>query len=151
GQKILSLPLYNFPVSTPTSDQPDLYRKMSQLAREIFGQVLAESSVDKGFSRHVDYERGVLRVGEDLYDLNSYGRVLVISIGKAAHSLVSALEARAGGRFEGIIASSVAPESQLRGFRYFQGGHPTPNAESLRAASAILKSLEAQNAASLVI
>jgi hydroxypyruvate reductase len=39
----------------------------------------------------------------------------------------------------------------LRGFRYFRGGHPTPNAESIRAASAIRATLEAQTAASVVI
>src|SRR5581483_2633441 len=39
----------------------------------------------------------------------------------------------------------------LRGFRYFHGGHPLPNAESIRAAESILKSLSAQNEASLVI
>src|SRR6185312_8283908 len=38
-----------------------------------------------------------------------------------------------------------------RGFRYFHGGHPLPNAESVRGAEAVLKSLNAQNAASLVI
>ncbi|PYX30100.1 MAG: hydroxypyruvate reductase, partial [Acidobacteria bacterium] len=37
------------------------------------------------------------------------------------------------------------------GFRYFQGGHPTPTAESIQAADAILKSLNSLNAASLVI
>jgi glycerate 2-kinase len=51
----------------------------------------------------------------------------------------------------GIVASSVAPSSQLRGFRYFLGGHPTPNSESIHAASAILKLLDAQTAASFVI
>jgi hydroxypyruvate reductase len=39
----------------------------------------------------------------------------------------------------------------VRGFRYFHGGHPTPNAESIHAAKAILKLLDAQSAASLVI
>ena len=77
--------------------------------------------------------------------------MFVVSIGKAAHSLVEALEQRAGSRFEGIIASSTEPVSQLRGFRYFHSGHPTPNADSVRAAEAMLKSLTAQNAASLVI
>ena len=52
---------------------------------------------------------------------------------------------------EGIVATSVAPGSQVRGFRYFHGGHPTPNADSIQAASTILKALNAQNAASLVI
>jgi hydroxypyruvate reductase len=39
----------------------------------------------------------------------------------------------------------------VHGFRYFRGGHPTPNADSVRAAEAILKSLNAQTASSLVI
>jgi len=52
---------------------------------------------------------------------------------------------------EGIVASSVEPASQVRGFRYFCGGHPVPNAESIYAAKAILKLLDAQTAASLVI
>jgi hydroxypyruvate reductase len=65
--------------------------------------------------------------------------------------MVSALEIQAGAIFEGIIASSVQPASQARGFRYFLGGHPTPNEESIRAAEAMLKSLSAQNASSLVI
>ena len=56
-----------------------------------------------------------------------------------------------GTSFDGIVASSVEPAGQVRGFRYFRGGHPTPNAESIRAASAIVKMLAAQTAASLVI
>jgi glycerate 2-kinase len=75
----------------------------------------------------------------------------VISIGKAAHAMVNSLEMQAGNRFEGIVASSVDPVSQVRGFRYFRGGHPLPNQESIRAAEAMLKSLSAQNASSLVI
>ena len=121
------------------------------LLRKWFEHSLERSSVEKAFARHIECERGVMRVGDDLYDLNSYSRVFVVSIGKAAHTLVEALEHRAGSRFEGIIASSTRPASQLRGFRYFQSGHPTPNADSVRAADAMLKSLTAQNAASLVI
>jgi glycerate 2-kinase len=94
----------------------------------------------------------VLRVCEDLYDLQSYTRVFVISIGKAGHTMVEALARQTGdSALEGIVASSVAPEKQIRGFRYFHGGHPMPNAESVRAASAILTALQAQTAASLVI
>ena len=96
-------------------------------------------------------EHGVLRVCDDLYDLNSFSRVFVISIGKAAHSILTALHEHTGERFQGIVASSVAPEFHVRGFRYFHGGHPLPNEESVRAADAILKSLNAQNEASLVI
>ena len=120
-------------------------------AREIFQHALEEASIPKAFARHLHCERGILRVCEDLYDLNSYARVCVVSIGKAGHTLVQALEGQVGSRLEGIVASSVDPISQVHGLRYFRGGHPTPNADSVRAAEAILKSLNAQNAASLVI
>jgi glycerate 2-kinase len=138
-----------FPVETLGVVQ--LADHMKEIARHIFDHALRESSISRAFSRHVHCERGVLRVCEDVYDLNSYSRVLVISLGKAAHSMLTALHEQTGERFEGIVASSVAPEFHIRGFRYFQGGHPLPNEESIRAADAMLKSLSAQNEASLVI
>lgn len=130
---------------------PDPNRPFRDSARAIFDYALREASISKAFGRHVNCERGILRICEDLYDLNSYSRVFVVSIGKAGHTLAEALEAQVGSRLEGIVASSVNPGSQVHGFRYFQGGHPTPNADSVRAAEAILKSLNAQTAASLVI
>jgi glycerate 2-kinase len=130
---------------------PDPNRPMRETARDIFRHALAEASISKAFARHLNCERGVLRVCEDLYDLNAYSRVFVVSIGKAGHTMVEALEAQVGSRLEGIVASSVDPGSQVHGFRYFRGGHPTPNADSVRAAEAILKSLNAQTGSSLVI
>ena len=140
---------YNRPMSSPDRERRAI--EMRVTARDLFDRALRESSVDRAFERHVCCERGILRICEDLYDLHSYNRVLVVSIGKAAHTLVSALLIQAGDNFEGIVASSVQPASQARGFRYFLGGHPTPNEESIRAAEALLKSLSAQNASSLVI
>ncbi len=124
---------------------------MRQNARDIFLHALAEASIAKGFARHVHCERGILRVREDLYDLHSYSRVLVVSLGKAGHTMAEALSVQVGASLEGIIASSVEPTSQLHGFRYFRGGHPAPNAESIQAASAMLRMLEAQPATALII
>jgi glycerate 2-kinase len=124
---------------------------MKQIARHIFEHALRESSISEAFARHVHCERGVLRICDDLYDLNSYNRVFVISMGKAAHSMLVALHEQAGERFEGIVASPVEPAFQVRGFRYFLGGHPMPNAESIRAGEAMLESLKTLNEASLVI
>jgi glycerate 2-kinase len=133
------------------ADRESQFRRMRNTAREIFAHALAEASIAKAFARHVHCERGVLRLGEDLYHLDAYSRVLVISIGKAGHTMVEALAQQVGMSLEGIVATSVEPASQVRGFRYFHGGHPTPNAESIHAANAILKALNAQTAASLVI
>src|SRR4249920_1435874 len=126
------------------ADRAKLSLDMRVTVRHLFEHALAEASIDRAFQRHVDCDRGVLRIGEDLHDLDSYNRVLVISIGEAAHAMVNSLEMQAGNRFEGIVASGVDPVSQVRGFRYFRGGHPMPNHESVRGAEAMLKSLNAQ-------
>ena len=127
-------------------------QQMRNTAVGIFRQALTEALIDKAFSRHVNCERGVLRVREDLYDLHAYSRVLVVSIGKAGNTMVEALAQQVGETsLEGIVASSVEPSTQVRGFRYFRGGHPTPNAESIHAAKAIRKALDAKTAESLVI
>lgn len=128
-----------------------LSREMRDRAGHIFQHALKAASIEKAFQRHVHCERGVLRICEDLYDLNSYSRVFTVSIGKAAHSMVQALTGQVGGSLDGIVATPVVPESQVHGFRYFLGGHPTPNEESIRAAEAILKSVAAQNASSLML
>jgi glycerate 2-kinase len=139
----------------PEPDREAQFRGMREKARAIFRHALAEASIGAGFAQHVHYERGVLRVRDDLYDLHSYSRVLVVSLGKAGHTMVEALSAQVGASLEGIVASSVPSSiqhaTQIHGFRYFHGGHPTPNAESIQAASAILRALEAQPASALVI
>jgi glycerate 2-kinase len=132
-------------------DHDALVLDMRATARHLFDRALTMSSIDRAFERHVQCDRGVLRVRDDLYDLNVFGRTLVISMGKAAHSMLRAFEMQAGDRFEGIVAGCTDPGPQLRGFRYFRGGHPTPNQESWLAAESILRSLQSQNAASLVI
>jgi glycerate 2-kinase len=143
-------------------DMPDLsselspereqqFRRMREVAREIFSYALKNASIENAFARNVHCERRVLRIGDDLHDLDFYQRVFVVSIGKAAHTMTAALEAQVGSSLEGVVASSVDPPSQVRGFRYFHGGHPTPTAESVRAAGAILKSLTALDSTSLAI
>lgn len=124
---------------------------MRATAREIFLHALAESSVEKAFARHLAFESGVLRVGEDLYPLSSYSRILAISFGKAGHRMAEILSRMAGTIIQGIIADPNPPPHQLPGYRYFAGGHPHPNAESWWAAESILKSLAALNSGSLAL
>ena len=127
------------------------FRAMRDAARSIFVEALSQASVAKGFDRHVQCERGILRVREDLYDLHAYSRVLAISLGKAGHTMVEAFTAQVGSLADGIVATPALPHSQVPGFRYFQGGHPTPNSESIQAAGAMLRAVQAQPASALVI
>ena len=125
--------------------------EMRAMAREIFARALAEASIEKAFSRHVQYERGVLRVGDDLHELSAYTRVLAVAFGKAGHRMAECLARQVGTTVQGIIADPNPPPQQLPGYRYFAGGHPQPNEESMRGAEAILKSLGALNQQSLAI
>ncbi len=135
----------------PPRATPGQLEHMRDIARQIFEHALAESSIPRAFTQHVNYSRGVLRVSEDLYDLTSYSRVVVLSIGKAAHTMVGALAEQVGTGISGIVACPEPPATQVLGFRYFQGGHPTPNAESIRAASAMLRALHGATSRWLVL
>src|SRR5229473_4337453 len=108
------------PAISPERDQQ--FRLMRDTAREIFTAALKNASIEKAFARKVHCERRVLRIGDDLYDLDSYNRVFVVSIGKAAHTMAAALDAQLGSSLEGIVATAVdaasrMPTSQIRGFR----------------------------------
>jgi len=122
-----------------------------QLLRDVFIETLAEISIPRIFSKKVDYFRGVLRIEQELYDLSSYSRVIVIAVGKAAHTMLESLIAQTGPVLEGIVVCSQPPAAQQPGFRYFLGGHPLPNAESVRSAKAILKYLTGLSEHALVI
>src|SRR5271157_3285590 len=135
----------------PSSSAPASASAVRSVAREIFLHALAESSIEKAFERNVEYVRGVLRIGQDLHDLGSYNRVRVVSLGKAAHAMAAALASKVGSGLEGIVACVADPPAQVSGFRYFRGGHPTPNAESVRAGEAILRMLEALDERSLAL
>ena len=124
---------------------------MKQVARHILEHAMRESSVGRAFQRHLGCDKDVLRICEDLYDLSSYARVFVVAVGKAAHSMLTGLYEQTGERFEGIVASPVEPEFHVRGFRYFVGGHPLPNAESIRGADAILKTVHGLGESALVL
>ncbi len=67
------------------------FARMREAAREIFAAALKNASIENAFARNVHCERRVLRIGDDLYDLDTYNRVFVVSIGKAAHNMAAAL------------------------------------------------------------
>lgn len=133
------------------SEQAVLH-EMRVAARAIFDAAWTACTMEQAFEQ-VYYERGVLQVGEDLYDLGAYTRLRVMAFGKAAQSAVTALRQRLGGGvpLDGIVSSPNLPSTQMPGWRYFQGGHPLPNEESQRAAHAMLHSLHELDEQSLAI
>src|ERR1041385_4941517 len=127
------------------------FQQMRLVVREIFKESLAQSTIAQAFARNLEYSGGTLRVCQDLYPLDSFDSVSVVSIGKGAHSLVNALAEHVTENMGGMVAGTTEPGAQVRGFRYFKGGHPLPNAESLVAGRAILRYLRNQPTNSLVL
>jgi hydroxypyruvate reductase len=137
--------------SPPDAAIGALYREMRDRVRGIFEHALLECSIPRAFARKLQHDRHYIKVGNDLYDLGAFARALVVSIGKAGHSMAEALAAIVGTGLSGVIATSAPPPAQLFGFRYFAGGHPWPNEDSLRAGESILRLLTGLTPETLVI
>lgn len=113
---------------------------------------ITDASIRSAFEKHVYHSRGVLRVCDDLYQLDSFSRVLIVALGMSAHAMTSALADQLGVLGSGIIsAPPLEGHPQIAGFRYFHGEEPVPGAESNRAAESILKSLATLDMRSLAI
>lgn len=130
---------------------PEGSAEQRHLLRRIFDDALTECSISRAFQRHVAFERGILRVGQDLYALSDYDRVFVVSIGKAAYTMVQALSEYIGTGTRGIATGPTDPERMLPGLEYFHGGHPLPNAASVKAGDTILRGLRPLTERALVI
>jgi glycerate 2-kinase len=128
-----------------------LFPVMRQWVRDIFDHALSECSIPRAFAKTVRYSDGLFHAGTNRYDLAAFSGVVVTSIGKAGHSMVEALSRIIPCQIRGIVACPDEPSSPVRGFRYFYGGHPLPNEDSLRAGSAILELLHTLSERSLMV
>jgi glycerate 2-kinase len=124
---------------------------MRQLVLGMFDYALSECSIPRAFARHIECTEGQMRIGNYRYALKSFARTLVVSMGKAGHTMAKALTGIVGEGLTGIVVCPALPPTPLSGFQYFEGGHPLPNEDSLRAGDAILDLVRAQSPDTLVI
>jgi glycerate 2-kinase len=116
---------------------------LKQLARLIFHETLAAIDIPAVMQRKLRVAGSLLHCGDIAVDLRAFSRIRVVAVGKAAHAMLSGLRALLPPEveFEGIASAPTPPERPLPGIQYFVGGHPIPNAESWKAAEAILSLL----------
>jgi len=123
------------------------------LARQIFLQTLEALDVSESVSRCVSCADRVLRCGDAEYDLRDTSDLRVIAVGKAAlamlDGLIAVLPADTG--LTGIVSAPAPAKNRHLGLRYFAGGHPTPNEQSLFAGEAALNLLHGCTTKTLVI
>ena len=133
---------------TPVSDLA--LDTLHATATEIFTGALAACDIESAFDRRLRFEGNVLHrllpdgSGPEKIDLSAYKRVFVIALGKAADPMLDVLLTKMKRRkgLRGICCTNLQPRKRNWRFRYFEGGHPTPNEDSFAAARATLALLK---------
>jgi glycerate 2-kinase len=125
---------------------------LKHLARQIFHETLTAINIPAVMRRKVRVEGSLLRCGDIALGLRAFSQIRVVVIGKAAHAMLDGLRSTLPPelKFEGVASAPTPPHQPLPGIQYFVGGHPIPNAESWKAAEAILRLLAACDETTLV-
>ena len=119
-------------------------------SRDIFDRALQACDIPKAFDRHLHFEGRTLvrhpspRLPSLSQPLEGFKEIYVIAFGKAALSMLNALLERLPPKMhvQGVCSTPEIPKKRDRHIRYFEGGHPLPNEDSLAAAQATLALLK---------
>jgi len=120
------------------------------VSTEIFERALQACDIPKAFDRHLHFEGKTLvrhpspRLPSITQPLDGFRDIYVIAFGKAALTMLNALLERLPPKMhlEGVCSAPELPKKKNRHVRYFAGGHPLPNEDSLAAARATLSLLK---------
>jgi glycerate 2-kinase len=133
---------------TPATD--NALDALHATATGIFTGAIKACNIACAFDRRLRFEGNTLHrllpdgSGPATIDLSSYKRIFVIALGKAAgpmlETLLNRMKRRKGLR--GVCCFNEIPKHRNWRIRYFEGGHPLPNEDSLAAARASLALLK---------
>jgi hydroxypyruvate reductase len=129
----------------------------NEAAKKIYLDTLVSLRVDTVIRSFVHVSDNKLFVGDLVYDLKEFLRIVVIAIGKASGSMwegvLPALEQRQaeGMVIQSIIIGPAAPSAHLGDFKYFPGSHPFPDHTARVAADRILALLHGADEHTLVL
>jgi glycerate 2-kinase len=114
-----------------------------QVAREIFHDTLAALDIPRVMEQKLTLTGSVLKLDDAAIDLSVFTSTFVVGIGKAAHAMAAGLRSLLPDscQFRGVVAAPTRPATPIAGLEYYVAGHPNPNADSWRAAEAILSLL----------
>ncbi|MFP5226252.1 MAG: glycerate kinase [Acidobacteriota bacterium] len=117
---------------------------------DIFDRALRACDIPKAFDRHLHFEGKTLvrhpspRLPSVTQSLEGFREIYVVAFGKAGLTMLDALLERLPAKMpvHGVCSAPEVPKKKNRHIRYFAGGHPLPNEDSLAAARATLDLLK---------
>ncbi len=134
---------------TKTVAEPH-YTGGKQLAHQIFMETMAAIDVRHAMLSKLRREGGALVAGSVSIPLLRPPRV--VAFGKAANRMAAVLDEILSGQIEaGVAVGPSLPAKKLGRFRYFEGGHPTPNTGSFEGAEAALELISGLSSDDFVI
>ena len=108
-------------------------------ARKIFGAALREVAADRLVRESVRRQGSKLSIQGRVFDLNSYERVFLIAIGKAAPFMAESLARILGSRLtEGIAVCIWGQKASASNITCLPAAHPLPDERSIRAARRVV-------------
>ena len=120
---------------------------LREIAHGLFLHSLEQCGVEQAFARKVnrvsgEHNESLLKLGDDVIDLDGIRRIRVVAVGKAASGMLNSLLPFFDGLpncdISGVLITSHKPSNLPPGFQFFAGGHPTPNQASVDGAKAAL-------------
>lgn len=126
------------------------YEHGKATARRVFHEVIAAIDLRKAMLEKLTCIADMLHAGEASVSLTWPPHV--VAIGKAAGRMADTLHKILEGRIaSGIVVAPALPAARLKNFRYFEGGHPYPNSDSIAGAEAALELVSRLGPSELVI
>ena len=125
---------------------------MKETLRRLFLAALEELSLDRVIPSRIRVEGPVLAVDGERIELDPFKKIILVALGKAGVPMARAVQALLEPRLaSGVVVSPEEVETPPRYMLHYRGGHPYPNAESVRAAEVILELLRGLKQSHLVI
>jgi glycerate-2-kinase len=125
-----------------------------RLAADIIDAALREVDPYEATKKTVSYDDkdGLLRVKDDVFDLNDVENLYVVGAGKATHPIARALDEILGERIrDGFVAVKDGQSEPLSHIRVFEAGHPIPDERSSEACKEVFKIVDQAGPGDLVI
>jgi glycerate 2-kinase len=114
-------------------------RSLPDTARKVFEAAVRDARADRLVRKGVRRQGSKLIIQGRGFDLNSYERVFLIAIGKAAPFMADSLANILGGRLtEGIAVCLRGQKLSSPKVVYLPAAHPLPDERSIRAARRII-------------
>ena len=124
------------------------------MAADIIDAALREVDPYEATKKTVSYDDkdGLLRVKDDVFDLNEVKNLYVVGAGKATYPIARALDEILGERIrDGLVAVKDGQSEKLSHIRVFEAGHPIPDERSFETCKEVFKIVDRAGPGDLVI